>query len=64
MRTENQVQRKLNEFKLQLQSLQSRLSSAEAEEEKQRLQREIDHLEDKIMLLEWVLFEPTGSYHG
>ncbi|MCZ8511959.1 hypothetical protein O9H85_05880 [Paenibacillus filicis] len=64
MRTENQIQRKLNEFKQQLQAAEARLAAAEADEERQRIERDIHHLEDKMMLLEWVLFEPTGSYHG
>lgn len=62
MRTEDQVRRKLNEFVMQRQSLESRLDAA-AEEAKPSLQSELNHLEDQIMLLEWVLNKPIGSYH-
>ncbi|WP_019536126.1 hypothetical protein [Paenibacillus ginsengihumi] len=62
MRTEDQVRRKANELLMLKQSLASRLASA-AEEEKPAIQRDIDQLEEKIMLLEWVLNKPIGSYH-
>ncbi|MBP1155685.1 MULTISPECIES: hypothetical protein [unclassified Paenibacillus] len=62
MRTEDQVRRKLNEFIMQRQSLVSRLDSA-AEEAKEALQSELNHLDDQIILLEWVLNKPIGSYH-
>lgn len=62
MRTEDQVRRKLNEFVMQRHSLESRIGAA-AEEAKPGLQAELNHLEDQIMLLEWVLNKPIGSYH-
>lgn len=62
MRTEDQVRRKLNEFVMQRQSLISRLNSA-VDEAKEALQTELNHLDDQIMLLEWVLNKPMGSYH-
>ncbi|ALS22015.1 MULTISPECIES: hypothetical protein [Paenibacillus] len=62
MRTEDQIRRKLNEFVMQRKSLQSRLQAA-ADDAKPALQSELNHLEDQIMLLEWVLNKPVGSYH-
>lgn len=56
MRTENQIKRKLNELIMRKESLRSKDDAAAAEQ--------IDRLEEQIMLLEWVLNEPTGSYHG
>lgn len=56
MRTENQIKRKLHELNTRKESLKSRDDTAAAEQ--------IDRLEEQIMLLEWVLNEPTGSYHG
>jgi hypothetical protein len=66
MRTEQQIKRKQNELLMQKQTLQSRLSETnpEQEAEVQSLRTQLDRLEDMIFLLEWVLNEPTGSYHG
>jgi len=55
MRTEDQVKRKLNELMMQKKSLESN--------ENESLKAQIIRLEDQIMLLEWVLNNPIGSYH-
>ncbi|WP_274361797.1 hypothetical protein [Paenibacillus thermotolerans] len=56
MRTENQIKRKLNELMMRKESLVSKEDAATAEQ--------IDRLDEQILLLEWVLNEPTGTYHG
>lgn len=61
MRTENQIKRKLNELTLHKQSVQSRLEAAPGTAS---LEEQARNLEGQIELLEWVLFEPTGSYHA
>ncbi|MFD1138014.1 MULTISPECIES: hypothetical protein [unclassified Paenibacillus] len=58
MRSEDQVKRKLNELKRQLDMMKSRLSAEEAAANVQVLR-----LEDMIMMLEWVIDQPSGSYH-
>ncbi|MEB3103131.1 hypothetical protein [Ferviditalea candida] len=55
MRTESQIKRKLNELLMQKRSLEA-VGDQAAEDQ-------IARLEDQILLLEWVLNEPTGSYH-
>ncbi|MFE4711759.1 MULTISPECIES: hypothetical protein [Bacillales] len=65
MRTENQIQSKINELTLQRRSLESRLAPL-AEEDTQRssLQAQLVRLEDMILMLEWVLNAPVGKYHA
>ncbi|MFF2907458.1 hypothetical protein [Paenibacillus sp. NPDC057934] len=65
MRTENQIQSKINELTLQRRSLESRLTPL-AEEDTQRssLQAQLVRLEDMILMLEWVLNAPVGKYHA
>ncbi|GAK42170.1 hypothetical protein PUW24_01560 [Paenibacillus urinalis] len=58
MRSEDQVKRKLNELKRQLDMMKSRLSAEEVAANVQVLR-----LEDMIMMLEWVIDQPSGSYH-
>lgn len=58
MRSEDQVKRKLNELKRQLDMMKSRLTAEEAAANVQVLR-----LEDMIMMLEWVIDQPSGSYH-
>ncbi|MCM3130088.1 hypothetical protein ACFSVM_16545 [Paenibacillus shunpengii] len=58
MRSEDQVKRKLNELKRQLDMMKSRMSAEEAAANVQVLR-----LEDMIMMLEWVIDQPSGSYH-
>ncbi|MCM3785722.1 hypothetical protein M3231_22390 [Neobacillus mesonae] len=59
MRSEDQVKRKLNELKRQLDMMKSRMSAEEAAANVQVLR-----MEDMIMMLEWVIDQPSGSYHG
>jgi flagellar biosynthesis chaperone FliJ len=61
MRTESQIKRKLNELTAQRQSVLSRL---ESDSGSAALREQARRLEAQIELLEWVLFEPTGAYHG
>ncbi|MCZ8522478.1 MULTISPECIES: hypothetical protein [Paenibacillus] len=63
MRTEDQVRRKVNELLLQKKTVEERLAAA-PEESKPSLQADLDRLEDMILLLEWVLNKPVGSYHA
>lgn len=63
MRTEDQIRRKVNELLLQKKSVEERLAAAE-EDRKAGLQSDLDRLDDMILLLEWVLNKPVGSYHG
>ncbi|CAM3610698.1 hypothetical protein [Marinicrinis lubricantis] len=58
MRTENQIKRKLNELIVRRNTLKDSLPEVEASSHPV-----LGQLEDQIMLLEWVLNEPTGSYH-
>jgi hypothetical protein len=60
MRTEQQIKRKLNELLLQRKGLEERLQTAD---NKESIQPQLEQLEQSILLLEWVLNEPTGSYH-
>ncbi|MED4600937.1 hypothetical protein P9314_09515 [Paenibacillus validus] len=64
MRTENQVKRKLNELLMQKKTLESRLENEAAGADNHPLRQQIDRLDEQIMLLEWVLNEPVGSYHA
>jgi len=65
MRTENQIQAKINELTLQSRSLESRLAPlAEDSPQKDNLKAQLARLEDMIMMLEWVLNAPTGKYHA
>lgn len=64
MRTENQVKRKVNELLLQRKALESRLEAEAAGTDDHSLRQQIDRLDEQIMLLEWVLNEPVGSYHA
>lgn len=59
MRSEDQVKRKLNELKRQLDMMKSRMSAEEAAANVQVLR-----MEDMVMMLEWVIDQPSGSYHG
>lgn len=61
MRTESQIKRKLNELTIRRQSVLSQLEAAPGSA---ALQDQARTLEGQIELLEWVLFEPTGAYHG
>ncbi|PJN56220.1 hypothetical protein PAEVO_29430 [Paenibacillus sp. GM2FR] len=64
MRTENQIKSKINELTMQKKKLQTRLTALEenSPERTSLLNQEI-RLDDMITMLEWVLFEPSGSYH-
>jgi hypothetical protein len=60
MRTEQQIKRKLNDLAMQKRSLESRLEGDAAKDAS--LSAQLERLEDSILLLEWVLNEPTGKY--
>ncbi|MEC0130529.1 MULTISPECIES: hypothetical protein [Paenibacillus] len=65
MRTENQIQSKINELTLQRRSLESRLASlTEDSPQQDNLQTQLTRVEDMIMMLEWVLNAPVGKYHA
>lgn len=61
MRTADQVKRKLNELIAQKNRLELRQSDDELPPGTSTLIRELD---GQILLLEWILNEPTGSYHS
>ncbi|GIO30073.1 MULTISPECIES: hypothetical protein [Paenibacillus] len=64
MRTENQIKSKINELTLQKKSLMARIDSAEPDTPAHAsLNAQLLRLEDMISMLEWVLHEPSGSYH-
>jgi hypothetical protein len=69
MRTEQQVKRKWNELKMQKIALTGRLEQTTDNEHQsvesiQILMIQIERLNESINLLEWVLEQPTGSYHA
>lgn len=65
MRTHNQIQSKINELTMQRRDLDSRRSSISADDPQSvSLSAQISRLEDMIVMLEWVLNEPTGKYHA
>ncbi|MBW4083391.1 hypothetical protein [Paenibacillus sp. S150] len=65
MRTEHQIQSKINELTLQRRSLESRLNPLpEGSPQREPLNAQLTRLEDMILMLEWVLDAPTGKYHA
>ncbi|WP_438447569.1 hypothetical protein [Gorillibacterium sp. sgz5001074] len=62
MRTEQQVKRKLNELAVQRKQLADRLISLGGQNDAS-LQSQLEQLDAMVTMLEWVLHEPTGSYH-
>ena len=65
MRTENQIQSKINELTLQRRALESRLAPLEENSLQQdNLKAQLTRLEDMLMMLEWVLNAPVGKYHA
>ncbi|WP_019911387.1 hypothetical protein [Paenibacillus sp. HW567] len=65
MRTEHQIQAKINELSLQRRSLESRLTPlAPDSPQREPLNAQLARLEDMILMLEWVLNAPTGKYHA
>ncbi|MGG3507478.1 hypothetical protein ABES58_18605 [Paenibacillus lautus] len=64
MRTENQIKSKINELTMQKKKLQTRLAALEENSpERASLLNQEARLDDMITMLEWILFEPSGSYH-
>lgn len=68
MRTEDQIKRKRNELVVQLKSAEADLanllqSNPESEGKIDRLRSKTEQLESMVMMLEWVLNEPSGAYH-
>ncbi|WNQ11264.1 hypothetical protein MJA45_27315 [Paenibacillus aurantius] len=64
MRTELQIKRKRNELLQQTKDLQTRLADVMEDGEAERLKRRLEETEGMILLLDWVLNEPIGSYHA
>jgi len=65
MRTENQIQSKINELTLQRRALEGRLAPLDADNpQRSSLQNQLARLEDMILMLEWVLNAPVGKYHA
>ncbi|WP_379153115.1 hypothetical protein [Paenibacillus sp. sgz5001063] len=65
MRTEHQIQSKINELTLQKRSMESRLAPLPAgSPQRETLNAQLSRLEDMILMLEWVLDAPTGKYHA
>jgi len=64
MRTTDQVKRKYNELVAQKRTLEEKLAGSEPAGEAAGLEARIARLEEQMLLLEWVLNEPMGSYHG
>ncbi|WJH35972.1 hypothetical protein N6H14_08770 [Paenibacillus sp. CC-CFT747] len=64
MRTELQIKRKRNELLQQTKDLQTRLADVLEDGEAERLKRRLEETEGMILLLDWVLNEPIGSYHA
>lgn len=65
MRTEQQIQAKINELSLQRRSLESRMAPLAADSaQREPLNAQLARLEDMILMLEWVLNAPTGKYHA
>ena len=63
MRTSDQIKRKYNELAAQKKALEAQRSATEGEAAA-ALDSRIGRLEEQMLLLEWVLNEPLGSYHG
>lgn len=65
MRTENQIQSKINEMTLQRRSLESRLTPLPpGDPQRTALDAQLNRLEELILMLEWVLNAPAGKYHA
>ncbi|PZE21775.1 hypothetical protein [Paenibacillus xerothermodurans] len=69
MRTDNQIKRKLNELLISRQSIAARYTgltetNPDNVEQAKALQSQLDRLDESISLLQWVLDEPTGTYHA
>ena len=62
MRTENQIKSKINELTMQKKIRDTRLTALEENSpERASLLNQETRLDDMITMLEWVLFEPSGS---
>ncbi|OKP96851.1 hypothetical protein [Paenibacillus sp. P46E] len=65
MRTEQQIQSKINELTLQKRSVESRLTPLpDSSPQREPLNAQLSRLEDMILMLEWVLDAPAGKYHA
>ncbi|WNS45693.1 hypothetical protein [Paenibacillus sp. MMS20-IR301] len=65
MRTQNQIQSKINELTMQRRSLESRLAPLpEGDPQQAALNAQLTRLEDMLLMLEWVLEAPSGKYHA
>lgn len=63
MRTADQVKRKYHELATRKQAVEALYGEA-GDEARPELQAQSERLEEQMLLLEWVLSEPVGSYHG
>lgn len=65
MRTESQITFKMNQLKLQRQSVESRIAPLSGDDPlRNGLLSELNRLDELILILEWVLNEPRGKYHA
>ncbi|WP_080840183.1 hypothetical protein [Cohnella massiliensis] len=62
MRTADQIKRKYNELAARKKQLEEAANAGG--EASAAGQAAIARLEEQMLLLEWVLNEPAGSYHG
>ncbi|GGA40210.1 hypothetical protein [Paenibacillus physcomitrellae] len=65
MRTELQIKSKINELTMQKKRIEDRLAQLQPDQESQRpsLNAQLERLDDMLLMLEWVLNAPSGSYH-
>jgi hypothetical protein len=64
MRTADQIKRKLHELSTQKQSLEAKMADEPETAGKQQAAVQIDRIDEQMLLLEWVLNEPSGKYHS
>ncbi|WP_276352560.1 hypothetical protein [Cohnella caldifontis] len=73
MRTADQIKRKLHELNARKHAVEAALAGSAAGGSREASQAgtvdlglaaQLERLEEQILLLEWVLNEPTGRYHG
>ncbi|MGG1311265.1 MULTISPECIES: hypothetical protein [Cohnella] len=62
MRTADQIKRKYNELAVRKRQLEE-AANADGGEASASAREMIARLEEQMLLLEWVLNEPVGSYH-
>ncbi|CAI6024377.1 hypothetical protein [Cohnella sp. JJ-181] len=63
MRTADQIKRKYHELGSRKEALEALYAEAAADA-RPALQAEAERIGEQMLLLEWVLNAPAGSYHG